>query len=605
VGRNVALLVVLLLVVVVAQSTAVAWSLNPGVVKKDLAVSPFSERAVAQAYASPIIPPGYILYAGLDTRPGVSTSTFWSWQDYPGYVPSVQPVIVPLFVNTPSNNISASNYPPTPSSSIVSLPSGSFSKILLRVNVTLASAVQGSPGVNYDRALWIFVDGAPLLIGTTAQRFNYTLIADVTYLYPLLVGGSHNFTLILNNWVIPSLGLTGYFIVNASLLYYPGTPPPDVPDVIVPLWNNSGISWFVLNSGQPSAWQVVNLQGNFVQALLYLYAEGASYDEFWWTNIPTDRFIMVYSDGRLIAVSQAFPYIYTGGVMPFLWRPVPSIDTYAFHPFVVDLTPYLPFLVGSHNISVTVTNNMNYWLLGGFLALKTSSQSVSYKFLGDSPSFTRSEEQTSVGGSVVYSVTTAFSNTASLNISVGGSTYTYTTQYYVYANGVQAYSDVWWNTTLNQVWGYTSTWSGITVSRLETSSITMKYFEAVTPQGDVSKASVSNPVPAQDVLRVFINHVYETRCSSNIAGPVTSTYMRQAVTAFGGMVVGLLFISPTGAVITSITSVSAKNTKTEYYEVKLGPSLLYRFNRLSIGSTSYPPLAYILERDIVGVYSAR
>ncbi|WP_434730893.1 peptide-N4-asparagine amidase [Thermogladius sp. KZ2Tp1] len=593
------------LLVTALQALPASSSVQPGTRFRSLAVSPLSERVVQQAYAVPIIPPGYSLYAGLDTRPGVGTQGFWSWQDYPGYVPSAQPVEVPILVNAASNNLSDPNYPPVPSTAVASLPSGSFSKILLRVNVTLQSAVPGRPGVNYDRALWIFVDGIPLLIGTTAQRFNYTLVADVTYLYPVLVGGPHNFTMILNNWVIPRLGLTGYFVVNASLLYYPGTPPPDVPDAVLPLWNTSGIAWVTLSTRQPVAWQVVNIPSNAIQAFLYLYAEGASYDEFWWTNIPTDRFIMVYSDGRLVAVTQAFPYIYTGGVLPFLWRPVPAIDTYAFHPFVVDVTPYLPFLVGTHNLSITVSNNMNYWLVGGFIALKLSSQSVSYTFLGDNPVFSRVENQLSVAGGVVYTVSSSYVNTARLSITVGGSTYTYITDYYVYASGSQAYSDVWWNTTLNQVWGFKSRWGTSFLARTESSSIRMNYYEIVVPQGDISKATVSNPVPAQDVMRVFVSHSYESAYATNLYGYPVTAYMKQSVSAFGGMVANLLYVSLTGAIITSISSASAKNTKSEYYDVKLGASLMYRFNRLTVGSTTYPPLVYALERDVVGVYSAR
>ncbi|WP_440059899.1 peptide-N4-asparagine amidase [Thermogladius sp. 4427co] len=604
-GLKSAILVSIILLLTVGLETVSAAYTTSTIIFKELMVSPLSERTVQQAYVLPILPPGVAVYAGLDTRPGMSTVGFWSWQDYPGYVPSTQPIEVALFTNTPSNNLSDPNYPPIPSSKLITLPSGTFSKIILRVNVTMESAVPGRPGVNYDRALWIFVDGIPLLIGTTAQRFNYTLAVDVTHLYPILVGGSHNFTMILNNWVIPRLGLTGYFVVNASLLYYPGNPPPDVPDLVIPLWNTSGLSWITLNTRQPSFWQVSNIPGNVVQAYLYLYAEGASYDEFWWTNIPTDRLIMVYSDGRLIAVTQAFPYIYTGGILPFLWRPVPSIDTYAFHPFVIDVTPYLPYIVGTHNFTITVTNNMNYWLIGGFLALKTSSQTVTYTFLGDNPVLNRVESQSPTGSGTIYSVRTIFSNTARLNITVGGSTYTYTVTYRVYVAGTQSYNDVWWNTTLTQAWGFESYWGGSKVARYETSDIRMNYYEIVNPQGDISKATVSNPVPAQDILNVFIVHTYSVSQVSNIGGVYNSTYSKQSVSAYGGMASNLLFISPTGAIITSISKVYARTTKTEYYELKLGASTLYRFNRLTIGLTRYPPLIYAIEKDIVGIYSAR
>ncbi len=127
----------------------------------------------------------------------------------------------------------------------------------------------------------------------------------------------------------------------------------------------------------------------------------------------------------------------------------------------------------------------------------------------------------------------------------------------------------------------------------------------MVPQGDISKATVSSPVPAQDVMRVFVSHSYESAYATNLYGYPVTAYMKQSVSAFGGMVANLLYVSPTGAIITSISSASAKNTKSEYYDVKLGASLMYRFNRLTVGSTTYPPLVYALERDVVGVYSAR
>jgi hypothetical protein len=83
----------------------------------------------------------------------------------------------------------------------------------------------------------------------------------------------------------------------------------------------------------------------------------------------------------------------------------------------------------------------------------------------------------------------------------------------------------------------------------------MNYYEIVVPQGDISRATVSSPAPAQDVMRVFVSHSYESTYTTNLYGYPVTAYMKQSVSAYGGMAANLLFVSPTGAIITSISSV--------------------------------------------------
>ncbi|MEZ0393880.1 MAG: peptide-N4-asparagine amidase [Desulfurococcaceae archaeon] len=594
--RALAIFAVILLatLLVVAPSAGARGISRP--LLKDVALSGV---ALEQAYANPLLPFSYPYVGGLDRRPGVASNGYWSWQDVMAPIPSAQPLAVSVFVNAPSNNVSDPSFPPIDNVVSLQLPSGSFSRIVLRLDVALESAVPGRPGANYDRPLWIFVDGVPLLIGTTAQRFNWTVSYDVTYLYPLLVGGTHTFVLRVPNWVIPRLGLVGYFVVNATLLYYPGQPPPDAPDAIVPLW-----TWVALSRSTPYAIANATVPSNAVRALLYVFTEGASYDEFWWADIPTDRLLIVSAGQKVIAVTQPFPYIYTGGIMPFMWRPVPAIGTYAFDPLVVDVTPYLPFMVGSTTFNITITNNANYWLVGGFLALKLSQSPVSYAFIGDSPSLSRTESTTPTPTGAVYRVSVKYDNRASLNITVSGTTYTYTVAYSLSFVSVQAYNDVWWNSTVQESWAYTASAPGFGESRHSSASTVMLYREVVVPQGDISKATVSNPVPASDVLSVVLQQSYHTRVHRSAQGIASTLETNQQLYSNGYMNVGLLFVSPTGAVITSINAVFARTVKTAYVSYRVGPSELFRFTRYTAGGTNYPPLAYLLIRDVVGTYSA-
>lgn len=536
---------------------------------------------------------------GTDPRPYLSTSGYWSWQDYPYSVPHITPQPIRIFTNVASNDITKSNYPPIITSKIVNLPSGTYSKILLRVDVELKSAIPGRLASNYDRALWIFIDGVPLLIGTTAQRYNYAVITDVTYLYPLLLG-KHNITFILPNYVIPSLGLTGYFIANVTLLYYPGQPS-NPPTDIIPLWTNnrySGLAWAVLTSSKNIATQNITIPGNVTRAYLLLYTEGASFDEFWWSNIPTDREVLIYSDNKLIAVTQPFPYIYTGGINPFMWRPIPEINTYAFEPLIIDITPYIPFIIGTHTLKITITNNQNYWLTGGALLLTKTNKPVYYNFLGDNPQLITNQTTKSLPNKTLFNNTMSFTNTATLNITIGTQTYTYKTEYKLTTNALQSYNDIWWNTTLTQSWYYKSNWQNNTEISQANSSLYINYGEIIQIQGDISKASISNPVPATFSLIANLKHTYTTQKTTTHN---TITTHSEKITSNSILAGTLIFISPTGAIITGISTINSITTKSLQTKETENNTQSITFTRYTAGGNYYPPLTYMILTDIITV----
>ena len=541
----------------------------------------------------------YAFIGGPDIRPGMSTKGFWSWQDDLNPVPLVEPLKIPVFVNALSNNISDPSYPPISNYATIELPSGEFSKIAVRVDVRMESVVPGRVAVNYDRPLWIFVEKVPLLIGTTAQRFNWTVTFDVTHLYPLLVGGKRTFELRVPNWIVLRLGLTGYFVVNVTLLYYPGPKPPNAPDLIVPLW-----TWTTINKQNPYAVVNASIPENAVRALLYIFTEGASYDEFWWSNIPTDRLILVYSDSKLIAVSQPFPYIYTGGILPILWRPVPAIGTYAFDPLVVDVTPYIPFITGSRTFNITIANLENYWLIGGFLALKLSSTPITYEFLGDNPQLARLERTQATDQGEAYVVQVTYSNVAAVRITNGTSSYVYSVQYALAFTGLQQYSEEWWNSTILQYWSYTSTSPDYVETRASTSTLSVIYGELLTVYGDVSKATIQNPVPAEGLIKTAVYQRYLVDHSYKVGEEQVRYYhVDQAVSSTGYMKLSLIFISPTGAIITGVADAYARTLKTTSSSYEEDRELLYYLNRLTIGATKYPPLTYLVLRDYLWVNS--
>lgn len=70
------------------------------------------------------------------------------------------------------------------------------------------------------------------------------------------------------------------------------------------------------------------------------------------------REAQVTVDTKPAGVAPVYPWIYTGGVSPSLWTPVPGVQTFNFEPFRVDLTPFAGLLSNGqpHTIGVSVFN---------------------------------------------------------------------------------------------------------------------------------------------------------------------------------------------------------------------------------------------------------
>src|SRR2546422_2627553 len=172
---------------------------------------------------------------------------------------------------------------------------------------------------------------------------------------------------------------TGVIYITATLTFYETSarwPAAGHPDAIVGLMNN----WLFVPGRVAVAAPSVNLPLNPVRVYLEVWAKGNSCDEFWYASEPDAyasanglcgggafREIQVFLDGRLAGVVWPFPYIFTGGVNPWLWRPIPAVDGFDEPPYLVDLTPFAGLLSDGapHDISFLVVNNGFYWQLGG------------------------------------------------------------------------------------------------------------------------------------------------------------------------------------------------------------------------------------------------
>jgi hypothetical protein len=77
-------------------------------------------------------------------------------------------------------------------------------------------------------------------------------------------------------------------------------------------------------------------------------------------------------DGAPAGVAPAYPWIFTGGINPRLWAPIPGVQTLDFKPFRVPLTPFAGVLSNgaiAHQIALSVYGADSYFSVAGALML--------------------------------------------------------------------------------------------------------------------------------------------------------------------------------------------------------------------------------------------
>jgi len=101
--------------------------------------------------------------------------------------------------------------------------------------------------------------------------------------------------------------------------------------------------------------------------------------------------VIVSIDDQPAGLAQVYPWTYTGGVDPHLWRPIPDIQTLNFTPYRVDLTPFAALLDEgkAHDVSVRVMGANRFFNLVATLLVNQDHQSqvlsgrlVSYTLAG-------------------------------------------------------------------------------------------------------------------------------------------------------------------------------------------------------------------------------
>ena len=289
--------------------------------------------------------------------------------------PHTKPCVVQLFQNLAFADYTVKTYnyaPPT------ACP-GPWAKVVLTADFTVTE------GRQFDRTASFYLGNANIYYGTTAEPRSSLSpswhverdLTDLSALFKTAATGGAN----IGNFVGVSNGVTynGIIYANAALEFYPASarePSPETADIVVPVEGSGGEAG-TLNTTADQITQALSLPTNVERVYLDVIAQSQLGDEFWYFCVPDDqtsnlescgntpfRETEVTIDGTPAGVAPVYPWIYTGGIDPFLWEPIPGVQTLDFKPYRVDLTPFAGLLSdgATHTLGVSVYNADGYFL---------------------------------------------------------------------------------------------------------------------------------------------------------------------------------------------------------------------------------------------------
>ncbi|MGE5323079.1 MAG: peptide-N4-asparagine amidase [Actinomycetota bacterium] len=280
--------------------------------------------------------------------------------------PDTTPCVVQLFDNFTFADFSPKPFTFTPPANCP----GPWAKVVLNADFSIQA------GRQFDRTAEIWIGGVNVYFGTTAEPSGAVARAwhierDLTD-YSALFFSPQNGRVDLGNLVNSTF--TSSLFGTAELQFYPLTNPhkaPSTADMVLPLASDPTGGTAFLSSTASSLSKTFTLPRNIDRAFLDVVAQSQAGDEFWYACVPDDltaelqscgatafRETQVSIDGQPAGVAPVYPWIYTGGIDPLLWRPIPGVQTLNFVPYRVDLTPFAAQLDDGqpHQVSVNVFN---------------------------------------------------------------------------------------------------------------------------------------------------------------------------------------------------------------------------------------------------------
>jgi hypothetical protein len=293
--------------------------------------------------------------------------------------PAVTPCIVPLFSDFQFVNFNIQTYQFNPPPGCP----GPWQKVVFTADFNVTA------GRQFDRTAIVDMAFVNLYFGTTPEpRHNLSpawhVERDVTD-YSALFKTAQSGDVILGN--IVNSTFTGVISGSATLEFYPKHGASDrdddatrPADIVLPLKQPNGSGGFnepaFLNTTADQLANTFTLPKNVERAYLDVITQSQIGDEFWYSCVPNDvanelvtcggtafREGEVSIDGAPAGVAPVYPWVYTGGVDPFFWEPIPGVQALNFVPYRLDLTPFAGVLSNGqpHTVALNVFNANGYF----------------------------------------------------------------------------------------------------------------------------------------------------------------------------------------------------------------------------------------------------
>ena len=252
---------------------------------------------------------------------------------------------------------------------------GPYAKIVFKMHFRVTA------GVQYDRTGAVWIGATNVFFGTTSEPGQnaspqWNVERDVTEYAPVFAQAGIGQASVYN---IVNSQYTGIIYGTAELDFYPATkqyPAGRSADAVYPLSAGPTGGYVNLNGPTDQMSGTFSFPTNVEAAYLDVFLESQSNDEFWYTCFPNDlaqklqncgstafREGEVTLDGQPAGVVPVYPWIYTGGIDPYLWIPIPGVETLNFKPYRINLTPFAAQLDDGnpHTIAVSVFNDDDYF----------------------------------------------------------------------------------------------------------------------------------------------------------------------------------------------------------------------------------------------------
>src|SRR6267142_888801 len=306
--------------------------------------------------------------------------------------PKTTPCRVPLFTDLQFADFSPKLFAYAPPAACP----GPWQKVVLEADYSVEA------GRQFDRTATLWIGGVNVYVGTTAEPSRppnpvaraWHIERDLTEYGELLRAPSQGRAELGN---LVNSTFTSSLWGTAQIAFYPQSRDDDdsrlpVADLVLPLSASPTGGSVPLFDPTAELSATFQLPRNIERAYLdiILQHQGAN-DEFWYACVPTDlagelqscvgtafREGQLSIDGQPAGVVPIFPWIFTGGIDPFFWRPIPAPQSLNFVPYRVDVTPFAGVLSDGqpHRLAIKVTNDSQFFQTTATLLLYLDRRST-------------------------------------------------------------------------------------------------------------------------------------------------------------------------------------------------------------------------------------